>query len=478
MINVKDKDLMSVQEARELLKNAKCAHDTLSSFSQEQLNTIIKAVSEAGMQYKAHLAKMAVEETGFGNAKDKELKNQFAAQDIYNAIKDTPAVGILRDDTQNKVLDIGVSVGVICGIVPSTNPTSTVIFKTLIALKSGNCIVFSPHPGAKNCILETVKILSQAAEDAGCPKGAVSCLSIPTPAGTNELMTHKTTALILATGGPGMVRSAYSSGKPAIGVGAGNGPAFIDKSADIKTAIKRIFTSKTFDNGTICASEQSIIIEKSIQSQVEAEISAQGGYILNESEKEKLSGFILRPNGSMNPAIVGKTALEIARLSGLSVPENTAVLLARETKVGFGVPFSQEKLAPVLGFYVENSVEDIQKKVIEILKFEGAGHTFAIHAENKELIRQFALSVPVSRILVNTPAALGGIGKTTNLFPSLTLGCGAVGGSSSSNNIGPLDIINIRRVAYGVREAENPSSLSENQMIETVIRQVMEKLMQ
>ena len=475
MTNLKDKDLLSVQEARALLEKAKEAHHALSQFSQEKLNEIIKAVSHAAVQNEQHLAEMAANETGFGNVHDKRMKNHFAAQTVYEAIKDTPAVGILRNDTQNKVLDIGVGVGVICGIVPSTNPTSTVIFKTLISLKSGNCIVFSPHPGARECTMEAVKILAEAAEKAGCPKGAVSCLSIPTPAGTEALMKHNNTALILATGGPGMVRSAYSSGKPAIGVGAGNGPAFIDKSADVKKAISRIFASKTFDNGTICASEQSIIIEKCMQEKVEAEIKAQGGYILNQHEKEQLSKFILRPNGTMNPAIVGKKATDIASLANISVPQSTRVLLAYETKVGFGVPFSQEKLAPILGFYIEENVDAVLEKSAQILNFEGAGHTFSMHAEDDKLVTRFAFAMPVSRILVNTPAALGGIGKTTNLFPALTLGCGAVGGSSSSNNIGPLDIINIKRVAYGVRDVEN--TVCDTQ-IEQIVKQVLEKLMQ
>ena len=338
--------------------------------------------------------------------------------------------------------------------------------------------MFSPHPGAKKCILETVKIIAEAAEKAGCPKHAISCLSIPTPAGTNELMKQNLTALILATGGPGMVRSAYSSGKPAIGVGAGNGPAFIDKSADVKKAVSMIFSSKTFDNGTICASEQSIIIEKCMQEKVETEIKAQGGYLLNADEKETLSHFILRPNGSMNPAIVGKKATDIAQLAKINVPAGTKVLLAYETKVGFGVPFSQEKLAPILGFYVEENIDAVLQKSAQILNFEGAGHTFSMHANDRKLVERFAFAMPVSRILINTPAALGGIGKTTNLFPSLTLGCGAVGGSSSSNNIGPLDIINIKRVAYGVRDMEDAPKASENTEIEQIVKQVIEQLKQ
>ena len=483
MTNLSDKDLISIQQARDCIRHANEAYRTLSLFSQEQIDKIVSAIAKAGEENAERLAKMASEETGFGNASHKKIKNLFASKSIFEAIKDLKTVGILRDDKEKKVIDIGTGVGVIAGIVPSTNPTSTVIFKSLIAIKSGNSIVFSPHPGAKNCIIETVKCLSKAATKAGCPEGAISCIETPTLNGTKELMQNSITALILATGGPEMVRSAYSSGKPAIGVGAGNGPAFIDKTADITLAIKRIFDSKTFDNGTICASEQSIIITKEIQSEVESEIKKQGGLILNDDDKQRLEKFILRPNGTMNPAIVGKTAKEIATLAGLSsVPESTKVLIARETKVGLAIPFSHEKLAPILAFYVEDDEEQVLEKSIKILHFEGAGHTFIIHSQNQEQIKNFALKIPASRILVNTPGALGGIGATTNLFPSLTLGCGAVGGSSSSNNIGPIDIINIKRVAYGTRElselAQNNSCCTgyNESMIQEIIENVIKEL--
>lgn len=454
-MELKDKDLLSLQEVRTLLGEAKKASEKLAEMDQRQIDSIVKAISDAGTAHAEKLAKMANEETGFGRWQDKVIKNLFAAQVVYEAIKNQKTVGILHEDRERKVWDIGVPVGVIAGIVPSTNPTSTVIYKAMIALKGGNAIVFSPHPGAKKCILETVRIISEAAERAGCPRGAISAVSIPTMPATQELMKHDNTALILATGGGAMVKSAYSSGTPAIGVGAGNGPAFIDKSADVALAVKRILDSKTFDNGTICASEQSIIVEQAMEQKVTEELRKQGAYLLDAGDTKKLGQFILRANGTMNPMIVGKSVAQIAEYAGLSnIPSGARVLVGRETKVGEGAPYSREKLAPILGFYVENDTDSVLRRSVEILHMEGAGHTFSIHANDESVVKKFALAVPASRILVNTPGALGGIGATTGLFPALTLGCGAVGGSSTSNNIGPMDVINIKRVGFGTKELE------------------------
>lgn len=478
---LRDKDLISVQEARDAVNAAHEAFKEMTLFSQEKIDSIIAEIARVAEQNAERLGKMAQEETGFGVASDKTIKNIFASKGVFEAIKPLKTIGILNRDEKRKVIDIGTGVGVVAGIVPSTNPTSTVIFKTLISIKAGNSIVFSPHPSANKCIVETVELLSDAASKAGLPKGAIGCIKTPTLNGTKELMQNSKTALILATGGPGLVKSAYTSGKPAIGVGAGNGPAFIDKSADVSLAIKRIFDSKTFDNGTICASEQSIIIEKEILSKVTDEIKKQGGLILTDSDKEKLEKFILRPNGTMNPAIVGKSAMEIAKLASLSdVPEGTRVLLAKECKVGVAIPFSHEKLAPILALYVEENIGALLEKCIKILHFEGAGHTFIMHTNSKEQVEKFAPFIPASRILVNTPGALGGIGATTGLFPSLTLGCGAIGGSSSSNNIGPLDIINIKRVAYGDKELSDlkvPNKCCENGQNDDVIKTVIEAVL-
>ncbi len=451
-----DKDLQSIQEVRSLLNAAQKAHEVLATFDQCKIDQIVKAIADAGFRNAEKLAKMANEETGFGRWEDKIIKNTFGSKGIYEAIKDQKTIGVLEDNKAEKTLEIGIPVGVIAGIVPSTNPTSTVMYKTLISIKAGSCIIFSPHPSAKNCIKATVDILAEAAEAAGCPKGAIATITIPTLQATQELMKHPITKLILATGGPAMVKSAYSSGTPAIGVGAGNGPAFIDKSADLKLAVKRILDSKTFDNGTICASEQSIMVERCMEDKVVAEFKAQGGYFLNQEEADQLSRFILRPNGSMNPQIVGKSVEHIAKLARLTkVPSSARVLIAKETRVGHDFPYSREKLAPILAFYVEDNVDAVLKKAQEVLQLEGRGHTFCIHANDDALVKRFALAIPASRILVNTLGALGGVGGTTNLFPALTLGCGAVGGSSSTNNIGPIDLINIKRVAYGVKEIED-----------------------
>ena len=481
-MNHLDKDLRSIQEVRDLLAQARQAQKALAVMTQEQMDAITAAISRAGAQHAKRLADMAVEETGFGRKADKEIKNRFAAVTLYEAIRDQKTHGILAEDRAHRTVDIGVPVGVVAGLVPSTNPTSTVIYKAMICLKAGNPIVFSPHPGAVNCISETVNVIRRAAEEAGAPAGSISCITTPTLEATNTLMRHDTTRLILATGGAAMVKAAYSSGTPAIGVGAGNGPAYIHHTADVELAVKRILDSKTFDNGTICASEQSVIMEARMEGAVKAALRAQGAYLLDEGETKQLSRFILRPNGTMNPAIVGKSVAAVAQLAGLTrVPPTARVLVAKETGVGKYHPYSSEKLGPILGCFVEPDEEAVLRRCIEILEWEGAGHTFSIHTQDEGVAKRFAAAVPASRVLVNTPAALGGIGATTCLFPALTLGCGAVGGSSSSNNIGPLDLINIKRVAWGVKELEElrgtgPVS-SACTVDETLLNQLVEQIM-
>ena len=468
-----DKDLRSRQETRELLAAAQTAFEELKRFDQAKLDRIVDAVADAGEKNAAQLAKLAVAETGFGNEADKTEKNRFAARRVQQALRGMRTVGILREDAERKIWDVGVPVGVIAGIVPSTNPTSTIIYKTMIALKAGSPIVFSPHPGAVNCTGKAARLVAEAAEAAGCPKGAVGCISTPTMDAVNELMHHKFTRLILATGGSAMVRAAYSSGKPAIGVGAGNGPAYIHKSADIPDAVRKIIRSKTFDNGTVCASEQSVILEQCCAERVKEEFLRQGCYFLSEQEAGKVAALLLRCDGSINPKVVGKTAFRVAQMAGVSVPEQTKVLLAHETQAGPTRPYSREKLCPILAVFVERDEHTILQRVCEVLYGEGAGHTFSIHATDENVIRRFALEVPVSRFLVNTPSALGGIGLSTNLFPALTLGCGAVGGSSSSNNIGPLDLINIRRVAWDAESADTPPDAS---LIDTLAQEILKRL--
>ena len=478
-----DRDLLSIQTVRHLIREAKAAQQELATFSQEQIDAIVAAIAQAGWDNARQLGKMAQEETSFGRADDKTVKNQFAAQMVHQYIRDMKTVGVIKEDHEKKVMEIAVPMGVIAALIPSTNPTSTVIYKALIALKAGNAIVFSPHPSARRCILETVGILREAAVQAGCPAGAIGCMELLTMESTQELLKHPDVALILATGGTAMVKAAYSSGNPAIGVGPGNGPAFIERTADIPMAVKRILDSKTFDNGTVCASEQSIVTEECIQDQVIAELTRQGAYFLDEVSKKKVASVLMRENGTMNPQVVGRPPQVVAQLAGIEIPPGTRVLVAHETKVGAKYPFSKEKLCPVLAFYTESDWKTACERCIEILHHEGVGHTMMIHSSDEEVIREFALKKPVSRLLVNTPGALGGIGATTGLIPSLTLGCGAIGGSSSSDNIGPEHLINIRRVGYGLRELEDlqPASTPldcarQEALVQAILKAVMEKL--
>ncbi|MGM9660406.1 MAG: acetaldehyde dehydrogenase (acetylating) [Faecousia sp.] len=470
-----DKDLAARQEARELAREAERAQHILADFPQEKLDAIVESIARAFAAEAKPLAELAVQETGFGNVADKITKNRFASEEVAKAVRGMKTVGLLRRRAEEQLWEIGVPVGVIAAIVPSTNPTSTVCYKAMIALKSGNPIVFSPHPKAAGCTRRAAQIVAQAAEEAGAPRGSVACLSIPAMAGCQELMGAEQVKLILATGGPAMVKAAYSSGKPAIGVGAGNGPAYIHHSADVSQALKCIARSKTFDNGTVCASEQSIIVERSMESRVVEEAKKQGFYFLTPEEAGKLAKILFRPNGALNPEVVGKPAARLAELAGFSVPASAKILVAREREAGIAYPYSMEKLCPVLAFYVMDSEDAVLQKCIEILDFEGSGHTFAMHAEDETVIRKFADKIPVSRFLVNTPAALGGIGATTGLFPALTLGCGAVGGSSSSNNISPLDLINIRRVAWGTEEPKE-KEVHNPELVELLTQKILERL--
>ena len=471
-----DKDLLARQEAREMAKQAASAQTILADMPQEKLDAMVEAVAKAFARESAALAQMAVEETGFGNTEDKIIKNRFASETVAESIRGMKTVGLLREDPTNRLWEIGVPMGAIAAIIPSTNPTSTVCYKALIALKAGCSIVFSPHPKAICATCQAARIISAAAEAAGAPKGAVACLTIPSLQGCQELMASPHIRLILATGGPAMVKAAYSSGKPAIGVGAGNGPAYIHHSADVKQAVARILRSKTFDNGTVCASEQSIIVEKSLEEAVLRETAAQGFYLMSPKEAGQLAKLLFKPNGGLNPQVVGKTALHLAQMADFSVPSGTKILMAREQEAGPSVPYSMEKLCPVLAFYVMDSEDAVLAKVMEVLGHEGSGHTFAMHCTDESVIRKFAAKVPVSRFLVNTPAALGGIGASTKLFPALTLGCGAIGGSSSSNNISPLDLINIRRVAWGTEDSAPSTPQVSADLVDLLTRKILERL--
>jgi len=486
-MELSDIDLISVQETRNLVALAKKAQAVYREYDQASIDRVVQAAAEAAEAEAVPLAKLANEETGFGKWEDKVIKNLFASRNVYNYIRNLKTVGVINEDAANGIIEIGVPVGVVAGLIPSTNPTSTVIFKALIALKAGCAVVFSPHPAAKKAIIAAADVIRRALDRLNAPHDLVSVITNPTKEATDALMRNPGISLILATGGNAMVKAAYSSGTPAIGVGPGNGPAFIERSADIRLAVKRIFDSKTFDNGTICASEQSIVTEACIKAEVMEEIQRQGGYFLPPGDSERVERILMGPYGTMNPKLVGKTAEYVAKTAGISIPKGTRVLLGQETRVGPQYPYSKEKLMPVLGFYVEESWEKACERCIEILMAEGAGHTMSIHSRDERIIREFGLKKPVSRLIVNSPAALAGVGATTGLIPSLTLGCGAVGGNASSDNIGPLNLINIRRVAYGLREIEDirpksydsvtqPSSQISGETVELLVRKIMEQL--
>ena len=466
-----DKDLKARQEARCLAKQAEKAARVLADMTQEQLDAITEGIAKAFCDAAVELAQMAVAETGFGNTEDKTIKNQFASRCVQDAIRDMKTVGVLNENTREKLWEVAVPVGVIAAIVPSTNPTSTVCYKAMISLKAGNAIVFSPHPKALACTLQAAQIVAKAAVAAGAPEGCVSCLTIPSMDGTQELMRAPEVKLILATGGPGMVKAAYSSGKPAIGVGAGNGPAYLHKSADVKQALQKILKSKTFDNGTVCASEQSIVIEKSMVSKVKATAISLGYHFLTEEDSKALAGILFKANGAMNPESVGKTALELAKMAGLSVPGSTKILVGCG---GCHPGYAKEKLCPVLGFFAEEDEAGVLARSKALLEIEGRGHTFSIHTEDVAVAERFALEIPVSRFLVNTPSALGGIGASTNLFPALTLGCGAVGGSATSNNVSPMDLINVKMVAWDSGEEEKTAPVDT--LVEIITAKILERI--
>jgi len=476
---------MSIQEVRNLIQKAKEAQEILSTFSQEEIDKIVKAMAEEGMRAARWLAKVAVEETDIGDYEDKVIKNLFATKRVYDNIKDLKTVGIIYSDDVNRVYHIAEPVGVIAGLAPTTNPTSTALFKSLISIKARNAVIFSPHPRAVDCTCQAVEIMHKAAVHAGAPEGVLGCIHYPTLDATNLLMKHPDTALILATGGSGMVKAAYSSGKPAFGVGPGNVPAYIERSADARKAVKAIIYSKTFDNGTICSSEQSIICEKENSKEVRRALEEAGGRFLSKEEIHKLERYAFRPDGSLNPDIVGKPAAIIAERAGIKVDPDIKVLIAELEGVGMNFPLSREKLSPLLAYYEVNNWQEACELSKELLALGGMGHTLSIHSENEVIITRFALEKPASRIVVNTPSCLGAIGGTTGLVPSLTLGCGTLGGNSTSDNVGPMNLLNIKRLAYEIISPEKlkdqlfsmetDDSLNK-EMIEKIIKEVLKKI--
>ena len=444
-----DLDLRSIQEARDLARKGAAAAKQMAGYTSEQIDRILKSMVEAAREHAACLGKMAVEETGFGKALDKAYKNHAASVLLYEDIKDMKTVGIISEDPEKKILEVAAPAGLIMGIVPSTNPTSTVIYKSMIAIKAGNAIVFSPHLSAAKCTLKAAEVMREAAIKAGAPEGVIGCVSMPTMAATNELMHCKEVALIIATGGPGMVKAAYSAGKPAIGVGAGNSPAYIERSADVKAAVDAIMASKTFDNGTICASEQSIICETCNRQQVVDELKRQGAYFMTREETEKVCRLLFKNGHAMNAKFVGRTPDVIAQAAGISIPMGTRVLIGEQDGVGEGYPLSYEKLTTVLAFYTVEDWKQACELSMQLLQ-NGIGHTMSLHTQNEDIVRKFAVK-PASRILVNTGGSMGGTGISTGLNVAFTLGCGTCGGSSVSENVSPLNLINVKKVAYGLK---------------------------
>ena len=446
------KDARSVAEARELVDRAYAAYQQFQHFSQEQVDRIIDAMAAAATANAEKLAKMAVEETTYGVVADKTQKNLFSSQRVYQAVRAMKTVGVIREDKAHGVIEVAAPVGVVAAILPSTNPTSTAIYKILIALKGRNAIVLSPHPTAFKCTCETTNVMREAAVAAGAPPDVICCFTTPTLAGTQELMKHKRTSVILSTGGMSIVRAAYSSGKPAYGVGPGNVPAFIDRSADVAKAVADVVFGKTFDNGTICSSEQAIVAEEAIREQVLAELKKNGAHFLKYDEAERLSKQMVNlETHTINPKYVGKSARRVAELAGFAVPESTRVLVAELNGVGREYPLSAEKLSPVLALYFARDRATAFDLCYSLLRFGGLGHTCAIHAKDDQVVREYGLRMPAGRIVVNSPSPQGSIGASTNLFPAMTLGCGAPGGNITSDNISPMHLINLRRVAYEVR---------------------------
>ncbi len=479
-----DKDLSSIQEARDLATRAFEAWKQWSRASQADVDRVCAAMAEAGYQASERLGRLAHEETGYGVPAHKKLKNEFGSRNVWNSIAGLKTVGVIRHDAERRLYEIAWPMGVVVALVPSTNPTSTAFFKTLIAVKARNAIVFSPHPAAQRCTQDAVATMAAAAEAAGAPRGLISCMTQISLPGTQELMTHKYTALILATGGTPMVRAAHSTGKPAYGVGPGNVPVYVDRSADVEKAARYIVASKAFDCSTICATEQAVIADRPIARQLRDLMQAQGAYFCNEHETELLRRSVFNPDGSMNTAVVGKPADYIAGYAGFSIPAGFRVLVTPLTRVGKEEPLSHEKLNTVLGWYDCDGWEQGCETSIALINTGGRGHTQIIHATDERVIMEFGLEKPVFRILVNTMGTLGAIGLTTGVMPSLTLGSGGVGGSITGDNVTAYHLINIKRLAYETipppLEAFQPGSSPAGptaEEIERVVRQVLQEVL-
>lgn len=451
----------SIAEARELIERAHAAWQTYREFSQAQVDAIVGAMAGTATAHAERLATLAVEETTYGKVADKIQKNLFASETVYGAIRGLRTVGLLSEDRERGIIEMGVSMGVVAAILPCTNPTSTAIYKILISLKAGNAIVLSPHPAAMRCICETVGLMHQAAVAQGAPGDLIGCFSTPTREGTQEMMSHPRTKVILATGGMGIVKAAYSSGKPAFGVGPGNVPAYIDRSADVARAVGHVVAGKSFDWGTICSSEQALVAETALREPILAELKKQNVYLMSPEEADKLGKTLIHPESfTVNAKCVGQAPQKLAAMAGFGekVGPEIRVLAAELAGMGKQYPLSAEKLSPVLAlFFLPDRVRAMER-CRDLLHFGGLGHTCVIHAQDEAVIRDYGARMPAYRVVVNSPAPQGSIGLTTNLFPAMTLGCGAIGGNITSDNIGPQHLMNIKRIAWDKSERVSGSA--------------------
>ena len=479
-----DKDLLSIQEARDLAEAAYQAQLVWGHASQDEVDRVCSTMADAAFQASGRLGQLAHEETGYGVAAHKKLKNELGSRIVWESIKNVRTVGVIRQDEQRRIFDIAWPMGVIVALTPSTNPTSTAMFKVISAVKARNAIVVAPHPSALHCTYETVSLMRQAAEKAGAPANLISCMQIVSLQGTQELMEHMRVRLILATGGSAMVKAAHSVGKPAYGVGPGNVPVYVDRSADLEKAARYIVASKAFDCSTICATEQAVIADRPIAQKLAQLMQSEGAYFADEQQTDLLRKLLFNSQGSINTATVGKPAQILAGMAGFSIPQSARIIVTRLDKTGESEPLSREKLTTALGWYEEDGWEAGCERSIALIMFGGRGHTQIIHAQDERVILAFGLEKPVFRILVNTMGTLGAVGLTSGLMPSMTLGSGGEGGSITGDNITVHHLYNVKRLAYELSPPpdsamrvplQNAEALN-TQEIEVLVRKVVQEI--
>ncbi|MCY4187343.1 MAG: aldehyde dehydrogenase family protein [Bryobacterales bacterium] len=451
---LEDRDLRSVQEVRTKVEAAYKAFQAFEGFGQEQVDAIVAAMAQAARADSERLARMAVEETGYGNVRDKIAKNLLNSDLLYQKISPLKTIGVLGERPEEGITELAVPVGVVAAVLPTTNPTSTAFFKCLIAVKAGNAIVLSPHPRARKCTCEAAHVLARAAEAAGAPPGLIQCVNEATIAGTNEMMRHKRVGLILSTGGAGIVKAAYSSGKPALGVGAGNVPVLLDESADVESAVASVVDGKSFDFGTVCSSEQTLVAHRSQREKIWAALQASGAHRCSDAQSQMLAKRLFTESFRIHPDCVGQSPHEIARMSGFEVPQTARILAVEIHGVGREHPLSAEKLSPVLSVYFVDSFNEAVDACVAILNFGGRGHTCVIYSKNEDNIREYGRRAPAFRVLVNTSSPQGSTGITTGVQPSMTLGCGAIAGNSTGDNVGPTHLFHVKRIARYVRSPQ------------------------